>query len=67
MNDQCVACGTPQDVVPDDHGFHWCGRCWFVARVEVARGLAELERYLAVKARRSLVNRVRQYTEDDAA
>jgi hypothetical protein len=68
MTDQCIACGTTQDVVPDDHGFYWCGQCWFVLRVQVARGFAELGRYLEVKARRrSVAERVREYTEEDGA
>ena len=72
----CIRCGTTENIVPDEHGFDWCGRCYFLTRIEAAGGIDQLERYLQVKARRGIVvyvrgertlaERIREYTDGDA-
>ena len=59
----CLRCGVRKQVVPDEHGFHWCGRCYFLTRIEAAGGVDQFERYLHVKARKSIAARIREYTE----
>lgn len=63
MTGACIRCGTTDHVVPDEYGFGWCPRCYGKTRADVEVGLRQLERYLAVKARKSVTARIREYTD----